>query len=537
MSRVLPTALMALLPALLAANEMRIEATPLISASLPAGTTWQVELSQAGGPWTATGVLLAGAAAPVAARLDGFPADAAYRCTRIDGKFNVLPDVTRGFHLAGTTENKQVRIDASPDLGVWSQAAVVLPEIDGRYLRAVREPLAARGFFRSEVPVMPLEFGSVTFYTADPALGAAGFGAVLDDMPAFFQDGFTAAVTTADFNRAGINAAAAGECYEVAGPRGSTTVMISDLTFGAPPVVITGGRKYMDLGEPAFAAIADTASGIASVTRRLVPAPVSGNVKLLVVQNAGGFFTELRPYNHRAGIDSLEIKPASASTWTALPRTTYNSFQYNSGTPLTFPLSVRVTSRFGETVSFSPIASMTAGDRITGPAQFAVFPQQAPQPVWLGSPVYRDGNDGVPGDAWTANGDSGVTVDPAFTGEVYEGSASLRITGLDFFRGVSFTAFAPVAKPEIGVLEFALRSETATVAESMGIVIQGFTAGGAPATSSTIGLPPLTDTWQLFRIPLGTAGIPAKLSSIRLACLSAEARPPLLMDRVLIVPH
>lgn len=536
MSRVLLPALMALLPACLAANEMRIEGTPLLAASLPVGTTWQVESFQAGGPWTPTGVLLAGAAAQVVARLDGFPANAAYRCMRIDGKSALLPAVTRGFHLAGTSEKKQVRIDASPDLAAWSQAAVVLPDSAGRYLRAVREPLAARGFFRSEVPGQPLEFACVTYYDADPALGAAGFGPVADDMPAFFQNRFTAAVPAADFNRGGINAAASGECYELAGPLGSTTVMISDFAPDVPPSIASSGRKYMDLGQPAFAAVADPASGIAAVTRRLVPAPVSGNVKLLVVQNAGGFFTEFRPYNHRAGINTLEIKPAASSTWTALPRTTYNSFQH-SGAALTFPLSVRVTSRFGETVNFAPILSLTAGDRITGPAQFAVFPQQAPQPVWLGSPVYRDGNDGVPGDAWTASGDSGVTLNTGFTGEVYEGAASMRITGLDFFRGVNFSAFAPVAKPEIGVLEFALRSETATVAESMGIVIQGVTAGGAAATSSTIGLPPLTDTWQLFRIPLGTAGIPAKLSSIRLACLSAEVRPPLLMDRVTIVSH
>lgn len=536
MSRVLLPALMALLPACLAANEMRIEGTPLLSASLPAGTTWQVESFQAGGPWTPTGVLLAGAAAPVVARLDGFPVDAAYRCMRIDGKAAVLPAVTRGFHLAGTSEKEQVRIDASPDLAAWSQAAVALTDTDGRYLRAVREPLAARGFFRSEVPGQPLEFACVTYYDADPALGAAGFGPVADDMPAFFQNRFTAAVPAADFNRGGINAAASGECYELAGPLGSTTVMISDLTTDVPPSIAASGRKYMDLGQPAFTAVADPASGIAAVTRRLVPAPVAGNVKLLVVVNASGFFTEFRPYNHRAGIDTLEIKPAASSTWTALPRTTYNSFQH-SGAALTFPLSLRVTSRFGEMVNFAPIVSLTAGDRITGPAQFAVFPQQAPQPVWLGSPVYRDGNDGVPGDAWTASGDPGVTLNTGFTGEVYEGSASLRIDGLTTFRGVDFNSFAPVAKPEIGVLEFALRSETTTVANSMGLVIEGLAAGGGPASSATLELPPLTATWQLFRMPLGTAGIPPKLSKIRLACLSAEARPPLLMDRVTIVPH
>lgn len=536
MSRFLPAILFASLPALSAGDELRIEGTPRLSATLPSGNTWQVESSQAGGPWTPTGVLLAGAAAPVDVRLDGFPADAAYRCMRIDGKDSVLPDVAPGFHLAGTTDQKQVRIDASPDLAAWSQAAVVLPGIDGRYLRAVREPLAVHGFFRSEVPALPLEFACVTFYDADPALGAAGFGPVADDMPAFFQNRFTAAVPAADFHRGGINAGAAGECYELAGPRGSATVLISDLAPDVPPSIATSGRRYMDLGQPAFAAIAETASGIASVTRRLVPAPVTGNIKLLVVQNAGGFFTELRPYNHRAGINTLEIKPAGSSIWTALPRTTYNSFQY-SGAALAFPLSVRMTSRFGETVSFAPIASMSTGDRITGPAQFGNFPQQAPQPVWIGSPVYRDGNDGVPGDAWTASGDPGVTLNTAFSGEVYEGSASLRIDGLAVFRGVNFNAFAPVAKPEIGVLEFALRSESATPANSMGIVIEGSTAGGAAVTSATIELPPLTSTWQLFRIPLGTAGVPPRLSKIRLSCLSAEVRPPLLMDRVTIVPH
>ncbi|RYD61886.1 MAG: hypothetical protein EOP83_16000, partial [Verrucomicrobiaceae bacterium] len=67
------------------ADELKIVRTPVVRASLTAGTTWQVESSQGGGPWTPSGVLVAGSATMASARLDGMPDTASYRLMRIDG--------------------------------------------------------------------------------------------------------------------------------------------------------------------------------------------------------------------------------------------------------------------------------------------------------------------------------------------------------------------------------------------------------------------------------------------------------------------
>ena len=157
MSLRLPVALLALLLAgRLSANEMRIAATPILSASLAAGTTWQVQSFTNGGPWSATGVLVAGSATPVSVRLDGFPAAAAYRLLQTDGAMTVSPAVGRGLHLAGTAAGaSQVTIDASADLSHWSQTGLAVPAAAGSYLRVVREPIAGRAFFRSALPATP----------------------------------------------------------------------------------------------------------------------------------------------------------------------------------------------------------------------------------------------------------------------------------------------------------------------------------------------------------------------------------------------
>lgn len=522
----------------LSANEMRMAATPILTANLPTGWTWQVESSSGGGPWIPVGVLVAGAATPVSVRLDGFPTDAAYRFQSTDGKYTAYPTVGRGLHLAGSgAGGKQVKIATAPDLASWTQAALVEPDADGNYLRAIREPLAKRAFFRSVVPETPLAYASVTFYAADPNTGASGFGPVVDDMPALYQNGYTAALFTSDFNRSGINAAASGECYELTGPAGTTTVMINEVTPSALPGTLDSGRNYLDLSQQAFVQVAGSTSvGIASVSQRLVPAPVSGNVKLLVVLNAGGFYTELRPYNHRAGVNKMEIKVNGSGTWTELPRTTYNSFVH-SGSALAFPVAVRVTSRFAEVVEFPSIAAMSDGQRINGPAQFTTFPELAPEPVWLMSPVYQDGFSVVPGDQWSHSAYAGASVNAASASAAYKGAAGMEISGLGGFNGVIFTHTPSFAKPDQGVLSFAIRSSTATPTSALGLHLEGLAPGGAPVSSSVIQLPPLTDAWQVFRIPLTSSQIPATLTGLRLASLSSSIEPTVWMDEISFIPH
>lgn len=524
-----------LLAGRLAAHEMHVARTPVLTASLAPAWTWQVESSSGGGPWIPTGVLVAGAAAPVTVRLDGFPADQQYRFQSTDGKYTASPTVGQGLHLAGSgADGKQAMIETAADPAIWSQAAVVMPDADGNYVRAIREPLASRAFFRSVVPETPLTFASVTYYAADPNTGASGFGPVADDMPAIYQNNMTAAVFTSEFDRDGINAAASGECYELTGPAGTATVMINEVTTLALAGTLDSGRHYFDLSQQAFEQVVGSASvGIGAVSRRLVPAPVSGNVKLLVVYNSGGYYTELRPYNHRAGVDKMEIKVNASSVWTQLPRTTYNSFVH-SGAALAFPVSVRVTSRFGESVVFPSIPSMTDGQRITGPAQFNTFPALAPEPVWLMSPVYQDGLSTTPGDSWACSPYSGTTVDTASPGAAYKGPAGIAISGLGGFNGVAFTRNTSFAKPDHGVLGFAIRASSTT---ALGIRVDGTAPGGASVSSAVIELPPVSDAWQVFRIPLTNSNIPATITGFSLVSLSSSTGPTVWMDEVSFIPH
>ncbi len=539
-ARIPPLSIAVLLSCGLHANEMNISGTPVLTASLDSGWAWQVESSSpAGGPWTPTGILVAGSASPVSVRLDGFPADHAYRFRSHDLKYEVTPSLVRGWHLAGIeTDVKQVIIDASSDLAGWTQQTVVFPDASGNYVRAIREPLSPRAFFRSIPAVTLLESASVTSYgPADPNTGTSGFGPVKNEMPLIYQNGLLAAVHTSDFNRGGIPAAASGECYELSGPAGRATVMVNEVTSTALVGTIDAGREYMDLSDQAFGQIAGpTSIGIAAVTRRLVPAPVIGNLKLFVVINAGGFYTELRPYNHRAGVNQLEIKNHGSSTWTPLPRTSYNSFVHN-GAALVFPLSVRITSRFGEVIELSGIPSMTSGDRLSAASQFTTFPPQAPEPVqWL-APVYQDGFSTVPGDSWSGSGYGGTALNANSPAAAYSGSSGLEITGLAGFNGVTFSHNTPFARPDQGLLTFAIRSSSTTPAHPLAIRVNGSDSTGAPATSSLILLPSLTDTWQVFRLPLNNSGIPPVVSSIELTSRSPDPKPAVWMDDIRFIPH
>ena len=522
------------------ADELKIARTPIVQASLTTGTTWQVESSQGGGPWTPSGVLMAGSPTVASARLDGMPETSRYRLARIDGAATAIPVMSSGWHLSGiATGASQVRLDTSANLASWSQTALAFPAADGGYLRVVRQPLAVRGFFRAEVPATPVTFASCSFYPADPAEGASGFGPVADDMPTIYKDGFIAALSPTEYNRGGANAAAAGECYELTGPAGTTTVMVGELSPSAPSGTIDAGRSYFDLGTPAFQQIAGTSGvGYVAATCRLVPAPVTGNVKLLVVNNSGGFYLALTPYNYRAGITKVEIKSNSSSTWVNMPRSAANRFEYNTGTALVFPVQVRVTSRFGEIVTFLPIASMATDQRIAGTTQFTTFPALAPTPAVKMSPVYTDSFSSVPGDSWSASPYSGATVNAAFTGAHHEGSACIQLSALGGFNGVIFLPSVPFPKPEFGVLKFAMRSATATPVTTLGITFSGTNAGGASATSATVQLPPLTNAWQVFQIPMETAGMPAKITDFRLASLSAAAIPVnVWMDTISFLPR
>lgn len=540
MFRALTIGLAAGITAAFGANEMKIGRTAVLSGSLPTSTTWQVEQQQPGGAWVGTGVIVPGRGSVATVRMDGWPGEAAYRFQRVDGGATVTASLgAAAWHLAGEVPGAtQVMIESSANLGTWSQSALIFPGIDGSYVRALREPLAARGFFRSEVPTMTTRDASVASHTPAPNNeGAAGFGAIYDDMPQIFKDGFIGALSPTEYHRGGENAASAGECYELAGPFGRTTLMISDLTT-APPGTIEVGRSFFDIGTNAFKVLTGgPADGALTAEARLVPAPVTGNVKLFVIPGSNIYYTQLRPYNYRAGVSKVELQNNGSSTWVDLPRSTFNSFIYQvagSVPPMAFPVQVRVTSRFGEVVTFSSIPSMADNQKITGPAQFTVFPDLAPVPEHRVRPTYHDALTNVPGDMWSSGAYGGASVTEVDGSVAYPGSAaSLRMNSMGGFAGVTFSQYPGFARPEFGVMKFAIRAASPMAANQMGLSLYGTNAiGGGTVYSAYIQLPPLTTGWQVFHVPLEAAGAPPILWGFSIAGAVAGALPNVWIDEI-----
>ncbi len=519
--------------------------SPVLSASLPASTTWQVEQQDASGGWTGTGVLVGGSGAAVSVRMDGFPAEAEYRFQRVSGGAGTLtPALSSGLALVGEQPGAgQVLIEGSTDLSAtgWSDLTLLYPDAGGRYVRAIREPLGPRGFFRSKLPVLPVGDASATSHLPVPPYeGAAGFGAVYDDMPQIFKDGFIGALDPVEYHRNG-NAAAAGECYEMAGPFGRTTVIISDTTE-APAGTVEIGRSFFDLGPNAFQVMSGGPStGGLTAGVRLVPAPVTGNVKLYVpAAGSSIYYTELRPYNYRAGVKSVEIQNNGSSTWVSLPRTVYNSFVYQAAgavPPLAFPVKVRVTSRFDEVVTFPSIAALADGQKISGPAQFTVFPESAlaPVPERRLRPIYHDSLTNFPGEMWGAYPYGGAAVTEVDHGvPAYGGSAaSLKIAGYGAFAGVNFQAYPDFPRPEYGVLKLAIRSASPIAAGQLGVSIFGANApaSGTIAYAAGVDLPAITTGWQLIQIPLEASKAPPVLWGFTLYSGTA-ALPEVWVDEV-----
>lgn len=533
----------AVLPAAGAALELG--RSPVLSATLPASSTWQVEQQQASGTWTGTGVLVGGSGAAGSVRMDGFPAEAKYRFQRVaGGAGTVTPALSFGLALAGEQAGAgQVLIEASADLSAagWSDLALLYPDAGGRYVRAIREPLGPRGFFRAKLPALAAGDATATAHQPVPPYdGAAGFGPVYDDMPQLFKDGFIGALDPVEYNRGGANAAAAGECYELAGPFGRTTVIISDTTT-APAGTVDVGRSFFDLGPNAYQVMSGgPATGALTAGMRLVPAPVTGNVKCFVPTASGPFYAEFRPYNYRAGVSKLEIRNAGSSTWLELPRSAYNSFVFNGsgGVPLLlFPLGLRVTSRFGEVVDFPAILAAVSNQRFTASAQFTVFPESAlaPVPERRLRPIYHDSLTNVLGETWSASPYGGAAVTEIDHGvPAYGGSAaSLKIAGYGGFAGVNFQAYPDFPRPEYGVLKLAIRSASPIAAGQLGVSIFGANApaSGTIAYATSVELPGITTGWQLIQIPLEASKAPPVLWGFTLYSGNA-ALPEVWVDEV-----
>ncbi|RYD27901.1 MAG: hypothetical protein EOP86_23880, partial [Verrucomicrobiaceae bacterium] len=526
------------------ADELGIGRTPVLSGNLPTATSWQVEIQQAGGAWTGTGVMVAGRGADFTLRMDGWPDGASYRFQRVDGGLSVPATVAAGWHLAGRVTDPvrpPVLIQDSENLGTWSPRQLVFPDLDRSFVRGLDSLTGPRGFFRS-APVaagVVREISATTYTSAPPYNGEAGYGPIYADMPQIYKDGYVSALHTTDYNRGGLSAGAAGECYELVSAYGRTTVMIHDSAPSAPAGTISAGRGYFDLGAAPFNVLSGgNPSGILTATARLVPAPVTGNVKLFVAPGSSIYYMALIPFNHRAGIDSIEILNNGSSLWHGMTRAAGGRFAYMAGGSLpllSYPVQIRVTSRFGESVVFTSVSSLADNARITGPAQFTVFPEQAPVPSFRRQPVYQDSLSAVPGDKWDVTGFGGASVSVTDTAVKYAGTASLRMDGLSPGGGIVFISNPSLPRPRHGVLRMVVRAASPVVAGGVRVRITATNiAGGGSADSQTIWLPALTTGWQTVLLPLEASGAGTKVTGFVVNGGSA-GQPSVWLDNVELI--
>jgi expansin (peptidoglycan-binding protein) len=158
-----------------------------------------------------------------------------------------------------------------------------------------------------------------------------------------------------------------GRCLRVVGPEGEIVVRVVELCPSCDP-------GDLDLAADAFAQIEDPVAGVAAVSWETVECPVTGPIGLHVSSASNPFYLQIQVRDHRHGIAGLDVKPASGSTWTSLPRATDNQFNYVPGGQVSPPLDVRVTSVHGEQL-IEQIASIVPGTTVPGTHQFTPCPE------------------------------------------------------------------------------------------------------------------------------------------------------------------
>jgi len=191
------------------------------------------------------------------------------------------------------------------------------------------------------------EQGVATYYAATGD-GACGFGPSPNDLN-------VAAMDQPEWN----GSAVCGECVAVTGPKGSVTVRIVDLCPECEP-------GHLDLSQQAFAQIADVSAGKVSITWKVVPCDVTGNVEYQIKDGSSQYWTAIQVRNSRLPVAKLEWMQSGA--WTDVSRASYNYFVVSSGVgPGSY--QVRITSSTGETLvdTLPPVQPSTV---VQGSGQF-----------------------------------------------------------------------------------------------------------------------------------------------------------------------
>jgi expansin len=136
------------------------------------------------------------------------------------------------------------------------------------------------------------------------------------------------------------DSALCGACVQISGPRGTTTVRITDQCPECAPGAI-------DLAQAIFAEIADPIDGRVPITWTVVPCDTPAPVSYFFKDGSNPWWLAVQVRNHRHPIATLELLGADGQ-FHALPRESYNFFIADQS-PGEGPYTFRITDIYGHT--------------------------------------------------------------------------------------------------------------------------------------------------------------------------------------------
>ncbi|MGG1617284.1 expansin EXLX1 family cellulose-binding protein [Paenibacillus sp. NRS-1782] len=199
-----------------------------------------------------------------------------------------------------------------------------------------------------------------TGYATYTGSGYSGGALLLDPIA---SDAKITALNLTQLNYNGIKAALAGAYLEVQGPKGKTTVYVTDLYPEGP-------SGALDLSPNAFNQIGNPIDGKINISWKVVKAPVTGNVSYRIKEGSSRWWAAIQVRNHKYPVLKLEVQ--QNGQWLNLEKQDYNHFL---GTNLgNQPLKIRITDIRGVVLNdnLSALAENGTGDAyiVKGNVQF-----------------------------------------------------------------------------------------------------------------------------------------------------------------------
>ncbi len=197
-------------------------------------------------------------------------------------------------------------------------------------------------------------------YATYTGSGYSGGCALLDPIPSNME---ITALNPADYNSYGVKAALAGAYLQVKGPKGTTTVYVTDL-------YPEGANGALDLCPTSFAKIGDVSAGKIDVQWKVVKAPVTGNVSYRIKEGSSQWWAAIQVRNHKYPV--LKMEYYKDGKWINMEKMEYNHFvATNMGTGT---IKIRMTDIrnqvIKDTISALPENGTSAAYIVPGNVQF-----------------------------------------------------------------------------------------------------------------------------------------------------------------------